>query len=74
MGRSPRGVNFFRDWSPEMAYVLGLWWADGYMYIKPHGAYEIEIASTDREYLELIGRVIGTILYTTKGFQKFRVL
>ena len=23
--------NFFDDWSPEMAYVLGFWFADGYM-------------------------------------------
>lgn len=23
--------NFFQKWSGEMAYVLGFWWADGYM-------------------------------------------
>lgn len=23
--------NFFKIWTPDMAYVLGFWWADGYM-------------------------------------------
>lgn len=61
MGRPPRTVDFFRIWSPEMAYVLGYWWADGYMYIKPcTTAHEIEFASIDREHLELIAQTIGT--------------
>jgi hypothetical protein len=42
-----------------MAYVLGLWWTDGYMYLKPHGAHEIEIASNDRDHLEVVAQVIG---------------
>jgi hypothetical protein len=59
MGRPAHNTDFFRVWSPEMAYVLGYWWADGYMYFKPHGAYEIEIASNDRDHLEAMARVIG---------------
>jgi hypothetical protein len=59
MGRPARNADFFRVWSPEMAYVLGLWWADGYMYLKPHGAHEIEIASNDRDHLETIAQIIG---------------
>lgn len=59
MGRPPKIAEFFRVWTPEMAYVLGYWWADGYMYIKPHGAHEIEIASNDRDHLEAIAQVIG---------------
>ena len=59
VGRPPKTVDFFRVWTPEMAYVLGLWWTDGYMYLKPHGAYEIEIASNDRDHLEIIAQVIG---------------
>lgn len=59
MGRAPRDVDFFRRWSAEMAYVLGYWWADGYMYLKPHGAHEIEIASVDRDHLEQIAQSIG---------------
>ena len=59
MGRPPRHAEFFRVWTPEMAYVLGYWWADGYMYLKPHGAHEIEIASNDRDHLEMMANVIG---------------
>jgi hypothetical protein len=59
VGRPPKAAEFFRVWTPEMAYVLGLWWTDGYMYIKPHGAHEIEIASNDRDHLELIAQIIG---------------
>jgi len=60
MGRPPRQAEFFRVWTPEMAYVLGYWWADGYMYIKPStGAHEIEFASIDREHLQLIADIIG---------------
>jgi hypothetical protein len=59
MGRPPRYADFFRVWTPETAYVLGYWWADGYMYLKPHGAHEIEIASNDREHLQTIAETIG---------------
>lgn len=59
MGRPPRYADFFRVWTPEMAYVLGYWWADGYMRIKSHGAHEIEIASNDRDHLITIAQVIG---------------
>ena len=46
-------VDFFRVWTPEMAYVLGYWWADGCMRIKRNtSAHEIEIASNDRDHLE----------------------
>ena len=31
MDRTARHASFFRVWSPAMAYVLGYWWADGYM-------------------------------------------
>jgi hypothetical protein len=60
MGRPPRSADFFRMWTPEMAYVLGLWWTDGCMRIKSNtGAHEIEIASNDRDHLELVAQVIG---------------
>jgi hypothetical protein len=43
-----------------MAYVLGLWWTDGCMRIKNStGAYEIEIASNDREHLVRVAHHIG---------------
>jgi hypothetical protein len=60
VGRSPRRVEFFRVWTPEMAYILGLWWTDGCMRVKANtGAHQIEIASNDCEYLESIAQVIG---------------
>jgi hypothetical protein len=60
VGRSPRHAEFFRVWTPEMAYVLGYWWTDGCMRIKSNtGAHEFEIASNDREHLETIAQTIG---------------
>ncbi|HWQ11626.1 MAG TPA: hypothetical protein VNL77_02435 [Roseiflexaceae bacterium] len=60
MARPPRHADFFRIWTPEMAYVLGLWWTDGCMRVKQNtGAYEIEIASNDREHLIHVGDLIG---------------
>jgi hypothetical protein len=60
MGRTARPVSFFLAWSPEMAYVLGFWWADGYMrHRKDTGAHLIEFASVDRPHLEAIARTIG---------------
>jgi hypothetical protein len=60
MARPPRHADFFRSWSPEMAYVLGLWWTDGCMRVKNStGAYEIEIASNDREHLVRVAQLIG---------------
>jgi hypothetical protein len=45
---------------PEMAYVLGYWWADGVMYIKPNtGAHEVRIASNDVDHLIRMADVIG---------------
>ena len=59
MGRTPRTVDFFRRWSPAMAYVLGYWWADGYMRHRTDtGAHLIEFASNDREHLENIARTV----------------
>ncbi|NJN14839.1 MAG: hypothetical protein HC822_00245 [Oscillochloris sp.] len=59
MGRSARHAAFFRFWSPAMAYVLGYWWADGYMRIKSSGAHIIEFASVDYGHLLLIASAIG---------------
>lgn len=60
MGRVARPVAFFRRWSPEMAYVLGYWWADGYMRVKRNtGAHLIAIASVDRQHLLAMAELIG---------------
>lgn len=67
MSRAARSVDFFRRWSPEMAYVLGYWWADGCMRVKANtNAHEIEIASNDIEHLETIADVVGQNYYVRK--------
>ncbi|WP_238613242.1 LAGLIDADG family homing endonuclease [Candidatus Oscillochloris fontis] len=60
MPRTARPIDFFRVWSPEMAYVLGYWWADGYMrHRSDNGAHIVEIASIDRDHLLTMAQVIG---------------
>lgn len=60
MARPANVVPFFRAWTPEMAYVLGYWWADGCMYLKPcTTAHEVRFASNDREHLETVAQVVG---------------
>ncbi len=67
MPRIARTVEFFRVWSAEMAYVLGYWWADGCMYIKPSTtAHEVKFASNDRSHLELIANIIGESQHTRR--------
>jgi hypothetical protein len=45
--------EFFSIWNPEMAYVLGFWFADGWMTQPGNDAF-ICYVSKDREHLELI--------------------
>ncbi len=52
--------NFFKKWSPEMAYVLGFFAADGSMILNKRGVCFIEFTITDRIVLEQIRRVIGS--------------
>lgn len=46
--------DFFKKWSPEMAYVLGFFAADGSMLKNKRGGHFIEFTITDREVLEYI--------------------
>lgn len=52
--------SFFKKWSPEMAYVLGFFAADGSMLRNGRGAHFIEFTITDRIVLEHIQRVTGS--------------
>lgn len=52
--------DFFKKWSPEMAYVLGYFAADGCMLRNKRGGYFIEFTSTDRILLERVQSVIGS--------------
>lgn len=44
--------RFFNEWSPEMAYVLGYFSADGTMYRNPRGSCYIGFCSADKELIE----------------------
>jgi hypothetical protein len=51
---------FFKTWSPNMAYVLGYWFADGNMYFqKGAGGYFVSIGSKDSDHLQRICDAIG---------------
>jgi hypothetical protein len=49
-----RNENFFKVWTPDMAYVLGFFAADGSMYRNKSGGYYIEFQITDGDLLEKI--------------------
>jgi hypothetical protein len=55
-----KNVNFFKVWSPDMAYVLGFFAADGAMIRNRRGACFIEFHITDRELLESIRAKLGS--------------
>ncbi len=50
--------DFFKKWSPEMAYVLGFFAADGYITVNKRGGQFWSIQITDKILLEDIKRVI----------------
>lgn len=52
--------NFFRKWTPEMAYVLGFFAADGYMIKNGRGAHFVDFYNNDREIIEGIKEAIGS--------------
>lgn len=52
--------NFFRKWSPDMAYVLGFFAADGSMIHNNRGAHFIEFTITDRIVLDEIQKAVGS--------------
>lgn len=55
-----KNENFFKKWSPEMAYVLGFFVADGCMIKNKRGAHFIEFQITDKELLEEIKKLFGS--------------
>lgn len=68
--------NFFKEWSSEMAYVLGFFAADGCMIKNNRGAHFIEFHITDKELLMKIREVMGSdhkiSLRSSKGNEKER--
>jgi len=49
--RVPVNEDFFKKWSPEMAYILGFFIADGCLFINPRGSRYLDFQITDRELL-----------------------
>lgn len=52
--------TFFNEWSEEMAYILGLFAADGSMYINKRGSKYIAFYSTDFELIYSVKYLMGT--------------
>ncbi len=52
--------NFFKKWTPEMAYVLGFFAADGYITINKRGASFWSIQITDKDLIYKIRECIGS--------------
>jgi intein/homing endonuclease len=51
--------NFFDTWTPEMAYVLGFFAADGCMYKNKRGSYYIGFTSTDSQLIRIVKRLMA---------------
>jgi hypothetical protein len=49
---------FFKVWTPDMAYVLGYWWADGAMLRTPQSC-RVTFTSKDGEHLQRIAHTLG---------------
>ncbi|OIO79480.1 MAG: hypothetical protein COW11_02770 [Candidatus Omnitrophica bacterium CG12_big_fil_rev_8_21_14_0_65_43_15] len=58
--RAKGGINvdFFKRWSPNMAYVLGYFAADGGVFTNSGGSRYIHFVSTDYELLEKVKRLL----------------
>ena len=52
--------NFFKKWTPKMAYVLGFIFADGNIIYTKRGTWFWSLQITDEEILEDIKRSIGS--------------
>ena len=52
--------DFFKVWTPNMAYVLGFFAADGTMIVNKRGAYFIEFNITDKKLLMHIRDIVGS--------------
>lgn len=53
-------VDFFKKWSPEMAYVLGYFAADGCMFTNSGGSKYISFTSTDYNLLEKVKKLVNS--------------
>lgn len=75
--RPQRNIDiFFNKWTPDMAYVLGFFAADGCMYVNKRGSHYIAFYSTDRQLIVTIKKILGVSnaieRYQPKGKRKVR--
>ena len=52
--------RYFQNWSPDMAYILGFFCADGSMYTNQRGSKYITFKITDQDLLIKIKKRLGT--------------
>ncbi|TSD02985.1 MAG: hypothetical protein Athens071416_376 [Parcubacteria group bacterium Athens0714_16] len=62
--------DFFKKWTPEMAYVLGFFMADGYMSVNSRGSEYFAIQITDKNILEKIKKIINSEHKISKRIRK----
>jgi len=55
-----KNEDFFKKWSPKMAYVLGFFMADGSLVINPRGAKYLSLSITDGDLLIKIREALGS--------------
>jgi DNA-binding transcriptional regulator WhiA len=68
--------SFFNTWTPDKAYVLGYFAADGSMYKNKRGSCYISFTSADEEQITLIKNILRVSnqieIYQPKGNCKLR--
>jgi len=59
MPRPRINANFFNNWSPVMAYMLGFIYADGCLVEYKNGCHGLDITSKDIGHLRLLKKQLG---------------
>lgn len=63
-------VHFFDTWSSNMAYILGLLFADGWVTYSKTSSFSIKIRKSDREILEKVRGKLKSIHKISDRYQK----
>jgi len=62
--------RFFKTWTPEMAYVLGFFAADGNISVNSRGGNYFSLQTKDRRLLEEMRRAMGSKHKVSRRLQK----